>query len=435
MMQDTATITLYFMPLAFSLLIYAFRRFSTNNKNNLTLRSAIADKLLEPPSLHPVINLDKCVGCGSCVHACPEGHVLGLIRGKASLINPTHCIGHGCCKTACPMNAIDLVFGTSSRGVDIPMLEPNFETNMQGIFIAGELGGMGLIKNAITQGKFAVEAIKKGLKRKSTTDYDLLIVGAGPAGISASLAAKKSGLRYIILEQESLGGTVSHYPRGKIVMTSPAELPIVGKVKFKETSKETLLEFWEKIESDHELNINYHERVNSIEKSENGYTISSSKGNYKTQSVLLAIGRRGTPRKLGVPGEELTKVIYRLIDPEQFREKKVTVVGGGDSALEAALSLSEQPGTEVTLSYRSDSFSRAKQKNRDRILEAEKSGTIRVLYKSNLTNISKQHIEIDKEGTIIKLENDTVLISAGGILPTPFLKQVGINVETKFGTI
>lgn len=435
MMQDTATITLYFMPLAFSLLIYVFRRFSTNNKNNQTLRDAITDKLLEPPSLHPVINLDKCVGCGSCVHACPEGHVLGLIRGKASLINPTHCIGHGCCKTACPMNAIDLVFGTSSRGIDIPMLNPNFETNMQGIFIAGELGGMGLIKNAITQGKFAVEAIKKGLKSKKSTDFDLLIVGAGPAGISASLAAKKSGLKYVILEQESLGGTVSHYPRGKVVMTSPAELPIVGKVKFKETSKETLLEFWGKIEADHNLNINYHERVESIEKMENGYTISSSKGNYTTQSVLLAIGRRGTPRKLGVPGEELSKVIYRLVDPEQFCEKKVTVVGGGDSALEAALSLSEQSGTEVTLSYRSDSFSRAKQKNRERILEAEKTGQIRVLYKSNVINISEQQIEIDQDGSTIKLENDTVLISAGGILPTPFLKQVGINVETKFGTI
>ena len=433
-MDNTATLTLYFLPLGFSLAYYLVRRSSNNRKNRLALKDAIADKLTEPASLHPIINTDKCVGCGSCVHACPENHVLGLIKGKAQLINPTHCIGHGCCKHACPMNAIELVFGTATRGVDIPHLEPDFETNIPGIFIAGELGGMGLIRNAITQGKQAVEAIKRKINNRQQTDYDLIIVGAGPAGIAASLAAKKSNLRYLVLEQESLGGTVSHYPRGKIVMTAPAELPIVGKMNFRETSKEQLMEFWTKIESENKLNINHQERVESIDKQDSTYCVVSSKGQYTTHTILLAIGRRGTPRKLGVEGEELSKVVYRLIDPEQYKGKHVTVVGGGDSALEAALALSEQPGTSVTLSYRSDSFSRAKKKNRDRTAVAAEQKNISVLFNSNVKTITDTNIVIEQNGKLLKLKNDAVIISAGGILPTPFLKQIGIHVETKYGT-
>jgi len=436
-MDNTATTTLYFLPLAFSLLYYLLRRSSNNRKNSLVLRDAIADKLTEPASLHPLINTDKCVGCGSCVHACPENLVLGLISGKAQLINPTHCIGHGCCKDACPMNAIELVFGTATRGVDIPHLEPNFETNVPGIFIAGELGGMGLIKNAIAQGKQAVEAIKRKINSRQEVDYDLIIVGAGPAGIAASLAAKKSNLRYLVLEQESLGGTVSHYPRGKIVMTAPTELPIVGKVHFRETSKEQLMEFWKKVESDTELNINYHERVESVtalDQQANGYQVISNENKYSTHAILLAIGRRGTPRKLGVTGENLPKVVYRLEDPEQYQRKHVTVVGGGDSALEAALAISEQPGTTVTLSYRSDSFSRAKKKNRTLISAAEEQKKVSILFNSNVKTITESDIDIEQDGKLIKLKNDAVIISAGGILPTPFLKQIGINVDTKYGT-
>ncbi len=335
------------------------------------------------------------------------------------------------------MNAIELVFGSATRGVDIPHLASNFETNVPGIFIAGELGGMGLIKNAIAQGKQAVEAIKRKLNGQLQTDYDLIIVGAGPAGIAASLAAKKDNLRYLVLEQESLGGTVSHYPRGKIVMTAPTELPIVGKMHFRETSKEQLMEFWKKIETEITLNIKYRERVKTvtpIATPGTGYRVISSKDQYTTTAILLAIGRRGTPRKLGVPGEELPKVVYRLDDPEQYQRKHVTVVGGGDSALEAALAISEQPGTTVTLSYRSDAFSRAKNKNRTRICAANDQNQLSILFNSNVKAIKESTIEIEQAGKLIKLKNDAVIISAGGILPTPFLKDIGIHVETKFGT-
>ncbi|EGW54023.1 NAD(P)-binding domain-containing protein [Candidatus Endoriftia persephonae] len=394
--------------------------------------------LTEPASLHPVIDPNRCMGCGSCVTACPEqaNHpVLGLIEGKAQLIAPTNCIGHGACKTACPFDAITLVFGTERRGVDIPVLQSNFETSMPNIFIAGELGGMGLIKNAVEQGVKALEALHASLDRKRTHAVDVVIIGAGPAGFAATLRAAELNLNYATLEQESLGGTVYQFPRGKLVMTAPVDLPTVGKVHFTETTKEELLEFWQQVERESEVSIRYQERVEAIEPDgEGGYKVTTNKGSYQTQSVLLAIGRRGTPRKLGVPGEELSKIVYRLIDPEQYRGQHVLVVGGGDSALEAATSIAEQPGTQVTLSYRSGAFSRAKKRNRQRLEAAEQSGSINVLLSSNVTAITEKQVTLQQDDKQIEIANDATIICAGGILPTGFLKQIGITVETKHGT-
>ena len=392
--------------------------------------------LTEPASLHPVIDPRKCMGCGSCVSACPERNVLGLIQGKAHLIHPTHCIGHGACKQACPMDAITLVFGSEKRGVDIPQVQPNFETNMPGIFIAGELGGMGLIRNAVEQGRQALESIRKvkGVGKASGDWLDLAIIGAGPAGFAASLGALEHKLKYVTLEQDSLGGTVAHFPRGKLVMTAPVQLPMVGKVKFTETTKEELLEFWQGVEKTTGLSINYLERVENIIAEGHGYRIETSRNRYKARTVLLAIGRRGTPRKLGVPGEHLEKVVYRLIDPEQYRGQHVLVVGGGDSALEAATSIAEQPGTRVSLSYRSEAFSRAKEKNRNKVEQAVSAGRLNVLFKSKVTEILERVVKLDHDGQPVELPNDAVIVSAGGILPTPFLKNIGIQVETKYGT-
>jgi thioredoxin reductase len=217
-------------------------------------------------------------------------------------------------------------------------------------------------------------------------------------------------------------------------MTAPVNLPIVGKVKFTETTKEALLQFWEGVAKDTGIRINYEERLDAIDRTENGFLVKTSKGAYQSRAVLLAIGRRGTPRKLEVPGEELPKVVYRLIDPEQYRGQHVLVVGGGDSALEAAASIADEPGTTVTLSYRSNAFSRAKEKNRQRIHEASQAGKIRVLFKSEVKAIYPERIEIDQEGTLQDIPNDAVIISAGGVLPTPLLKKIGIEVETKHGT-
>ncbi len=390
--------------------------------------------LTEPSSLHPVIDQNLCIGCGACVKACPEQSVLGIIRGKAELIGPSHCIGHGACKTACPFEAIDLVFGTETRGVDIPLIKPNFETNVPGIFIAGELGGMGLIRNAVTQGSQAIDTIRKRGRNGKGKLLDVVIIGAGPAGFSASLAAMEHKLDAVTVEQLTLGGSVSHYPRGKIVMTKPVVLPLIGKIHFPETTKESLLKFWQGVEKRTRVKINYQERVEGILRKESYFEIKTTKKTYSTRNVLLAIGRRGTPRKLGVPGEDSSKVVYRLIDPEQYCGKHVLVVGGGDSALEAAISISEKPGTTVTLSYRSESFSRAKLKNRDKVDAAAKADQLKVLLKSNVKSIEEKKVRIEHNGIITALRNDAVIICAGGILPTGFLKEIGVAVETKYGT-
>ena len=389
----------------------------------------------EPASLHPIIN-ERCIGCASCVKACPEQEhhaILGIVRGRAELINPGDCIGHGACKSACPVEAITLVFGTERRGVDIPVLTPNFETTVPGIFIAGELGGMGLIRNALEQGRQAVEVIRS--RGKASPDMlDLLIVGAGPAGFSASLTAMAAGMRFVTIEQESLGGCVFQYPRGKLVMTAPATVPLIGKINFRQTSKEALLEFWKEAERKTGVKINYKERVEDISRERGGFAVKTSRGQYRTRSVLLAIGRRGTPRKLNVPGEELPKVVYRLIDPEQYAGQCVLVVGGGDSALEAAASVAESGSGGVVLSYRGDAFDRAKARNRDRVQAAAKSGALQLLLKSNVKHIEREQVAIEHAGQMLSMRNDAVIVRAGGVLPSDFLRRVSISVETKYGT-
>jgi thioredoxin reductase/ferredoxin len=406
-------------------------------KSAQTRLQAIESGLSDPASLHPIIDRNKCIGCKSCVFACPQqlGHdVLGIFHGKAELLEPANCIGHGACKTVCPVGAITLVFGTEKRGVDIPQVDDHFETNVPGIYIAGELGGMGLIRNGIEQGKTAMQALSKNLPKSSNNTHQVIIVGAGPAGLAATLKAQELGLNYLTLDQESLGGTVYKYPRGKIVMTQPVDLPITGKMHFKETTKEELLEFWKGVKDKTGIKIQYQELVGKVATRDGGFELETNRGQYSTDRVLLAIGRRGTPRKLGVPGEDLPKVVYSLIDPEQYVGKKVLIVGGGDSALEAALSIADAGGTEVSISYRSDSFSRAKAKNRERIDNYAAASRIKLYLSSNVTSISANEVELEQEGQTVKIQNEAIIVNAGGILPTGFLKDIGISVETKYGT-
>lgn len=388
----------------------------------------------EPVSLHPVVNTEMCIGSGACIMACPEKDVLGLVNGHARTINASRCVGHGACYHACPVNAISLHIGTEKRGVELPHVSEAFESNVQGLYIAGELGGMGLIKNAVEQGRQAMENIVKHVRPESCSAYDVIIVGSGPAGISASLMAAKNKLRYLTLEQDSLGGTVFNFPRAKIVMTSPMDLPLYGKVKLSETSKSHLLELWKDVLGKNGVRINEQEKVLDVEKKGGYFEVTTVKGSYTSDFVLLATGRRGSPRKLGIPGEEKEKVAYRLLEPEYIKGKNILVVGGGDSAIEAALALTEE-GNCVTISYRAEAFSRIKPKNLEMLTEAEELKKINIIYRSNLKEIKDDVVilRVDETGRDVVLDNDLVYIFAGGELPAKFLEKIGVRITTKFG--
>ncbi len=428
---------IFVLSIPLSILFFYLRKKSSNYKTvSQKINKAIELGFYEPVTLHPEIDPEKCIGSGACVAACPEHDILGIVHGYAKTINASRCVGHGACFHACPMEAITLVIGTEKRGVDLPHISPEFETNVPGLFIAGELGGMGLIKNAVAQGKQAVEFIVKKVQKSKAAKYDLIIVGAGPAGISATLTAAQNNLKFLTIEQESLGGTVYNFPRAKIVMTSPMDLPLHGKVKLAETSKSELLELWTEVLSKNSISINEQEKVESIEKIDSYFVLKTNKDTYTSDAVLLSIGRRGSPRKLNVPGEEKEKVYYKLLEPELLHDFKILVVGGGDSAIESALLLADE-NNDVTISYRSDSFSRLKPKNLERITEAKLSRKINIIFNSSIKEIKDDKVILKKNDSNNELEikNDLVYIFAGGELPTQFLEKIGIRITKKFGEV
>lgn len=413
---------------------YIVRERRKSARAEQTLAKAIERGLDEPVSLHPFIDPAICLGTAACVKACPELNVLGVIDNRGALINPSRCIGHGMCQAACPVDAITLVFGTEKRGVDIPHVKGTFETNVPGIYIAGELGGMGLIRNAVTQGRQAVQNIVRSLEGISRGgELDLVIVGAGPAGIAAALQAKMEGLSFSLLDQEDLGGTILSYPRRKLVMTQPMELPLYGKVKACEIEKEELLGIFQDVFGKTGLVAQAGEKVHEIVRDDAWYCVRSTNKEHAARRVLLTIGRRGSPRKLGVPGEKSGKVAYRLLDPEKFHDLRLLVVGGGDSAVEAAVALSEQPGASVHLSYRRESIFRIKEGNLTRLERAIANGRITTVFQSEVTRIETEAVYLAQNGKEIQLPNDYVFVFAGGELPTDFLKKVGIEFTRKFG--
>jgi thioredoxin reductase (NADPH) len=431
-MTDWLPYLVYLLPLIFVMAWYLRGRHVQTQVAQGALAESLAAGLTEPPSLHPIIDAARCIGSGACARVCPE-QALGIVNGKAVLINPASCIGHGACETACPMSAIQLVFGTERRGIELPRVKPNFETNVDQLFIAGELGGMGLIRKAAEQGSQAIASIAAA-PRNAKAPLDVIIVGAGPAGLAASLGAKSLGLRYMTIEQESsLGGAILHYPRNKVAMTAPMRLPIIGKVKFREVSKETLLAFWEKAVDEHSLYIRYDAKMEAVTYDDGLYTITTPSGTFQAAAVLLAIGRRGTPRKLGVPGEEMSKVVYRLLEPEQYQNQRVLVVGGGDSAIEAAVALANIKGTKVALSYRGDAFNRIKPKNRKYLEAAAEANKLVIRMGSEVKSISDGKVELTEDGSHSQHDNDAVLVFAGGEMPNKLMAAVGIEVDIHRG--
>jgi thioredoxin reductase (NADPH) len=377
-------------------------------------------------TMHPHIDVLTCIGCGSCVAACPEGDVLGLIGGKSVLVHGAQCVGHGLCGEACPVGAITLLMAPPGRSADLPVLSERLETTVPGLFVAGELGGLGLIKNAVTQGRLAVESVAaRGIA--SSGILDVLIVGAGPAGLSAGLTAMSRGMHYVVLEQGKIGGSILRYPRAKVVLTSPVELPLWGRLRFTEATKEQLLATWKQIIQSTGLEVRIDEKMLDIRPIDGMFRVRSNNDEYLARSVILAMGRRGIPRRLNVPGEDLPKVVYELIDASSFANMDLLVVGGGDSAVEAAIALATQKSNRVTLSYRQAEFSRIKERNATRLRDQVRGGHIVLEMNSIVQEILHQNVVITTPGGKRELKNDQVFICAGGELPFDQLKTFGIT--------
>jgi len=264
---------------------------------------------------------------------------------------------------------------------------------------------------------------------KHKAEFDVAIIGAGPGGLTAGLAAKQKGLRYILLEQGEIGGAILHYPRAKIVMTQPLDLPLYGKVKLTDISKEDMVTLWNTVIKTTGLVIQTGEKVDTIVQQDGIFIVQSTNQKVQAATVVLALGRRGTPRKLGIPGEEMEKVMYHLIDASTYSGMRLLVVGGGDSAVEAAIGLSIQSGNEVTLSYRKDTFSRIKERNRMNLEQRITNRRIHVVLNSEITRIDKQLVELRSGDVISKLPNDYVFIFIGGEMPFAFLERTGILVH------
>jgi putative YpdA family bacillithiol system oxidoreductase len=430
-METLYTLTIFLILLGVLAVPYWIRAAKHRRESEEKLNKSLHAGILTPVTLHPHIDIIKCIGCGSCVKVCPES-VLGIVGGRAAIVSGIKCVGHALCEDVCPVGAITMGFGTPKEGEEIPWYDDHYQTNVPGLYIVGELGGIGLIKNAVAHSMHALQHIVQGNAGNTQCEFDVVIVGAGPAGIAASLAAKESGLRYVVLEQGSIGGTILHYPRQKLILTSPVELPLYGKLNISEIAKEELLKIWMQIVKNYSLNIKENAKVDLIEKIPQGFRVKYGEAGCTAKNVVLALGRRGSPRKLGIIGEELPKTAYQLIEAESYEGKNILVVGGGDSAVEAAVALARQKGNMVTISYRRKEFVRLKEKNEKHLNEFMRTNRIHVVFNSQVMEIRNDAAILKEEPERLHtLPNDYVFIFAGGELPAELLKRAGVQLRTK----
>ena len=377
---------------------------------------------------------DVCVGCGACVSVCPEEGAITL-RGKLAVVDGDRCKGHGECAQACPVSAITMARGAAVNRVVVPALDQHFQSSVPGLYIVGELGGRGLIKNAINEGKIAIEHVastRPAAAGVADAPLDVIIVGAGPAGLSAGLEAVRRNLRYLVLEQGTVADSVRKYPRHKLLLAEPVTIPLYGDLWIADATKEALLQVWESAVERSGLRVTTGQKVESVERAAGAMVVrTADKTTVAARCVVLAMGRRGTPRRLGVPGEDSAHVVYDIAEMADFAGRRVLVVGGGDSAVESAVGLANQAGTTVTLSYRAEAFDRVKPRNVEKLNAARATNRLTVVLKSVVREIRQDVVVLDVAGESRILPVDDVVVRIGGNPPQALLDRAGVRMVQK----
>ncbi len=390
------------------------------------------------------INMEKCVGCHACVQACPTS-VLELINHKSQIVNFDACIQCRACEVACAFDA--LVMHEADKpppSIKMPDLDAGLQTPIPGLYLIGQAAGIAQVKNASNMGRTVIDrAMQAGLSQdegqRLGAQVDVVIVGSGPAGLSAALSCQHFGLHAVVLEkQPNFAWTIRNYfHKGKEVMAEPHAVQLAGLLPVWDTNRESLLAAWQNTVDTAQLAIHYRQDVTNIEHNGQHFCVSVSDaagtptGTWTAARVVIAVGGLGNPRKLGCPGEELDKVRSALVDPEEFQGRDILVIGGTDSAIEVALALSAS--NRVQFSCRGEKFDRAKQKNRDRMEQAFASGAIVPHFVTQVANVTEQTVTLEnrKDGTTLEFANDLIFALIGGTPPNKWLESLGVNYVEK----
>jgi thioredoxin reductase/polyferredoxin len=333
------------------------------------------------------------------------------------------------------------LLSSGSRDAPRPVLKRGNESNVRGLHVIGDLAGAPVIKLAMTQGVEVIEHLdgQPDMRQRGATGpdglVDVLVVGAGAAGLNAALAAQEKGFSFVVLEKGRIANTIENFPQGKWVYAEPDAVPPKGKLWLDGATKEDLVERWNAIVAENDLDVRCEESLVALEKQPAGtFLATTDKGEHRARRVVLATGQRGNPRRLGVPGEDMEQVYHRLYSPRGYRDEDVLVVGGGNSAVEAAITLSEQ--NRVTLSYRRGAFSRLFKDNRRQLDERVAAGKVTLVLDSEVTAFrdGQTELQVRRDGAaetrVVKTDHAFVLI--GAELPVRFLRSLGIHLENEW---
>ncbi len=413
------------------LLMAVFTMLSARKRHSQMVAPAVT---VGPRILVHDINDDRCTGCDACVAVCPT-NVLDLVANKSRVLRFEDCIQCEACMFACPTEAL-VMFpeGATPPPLKIPEIDENFQTAVAGQYLIGEVAGKPLVKNAANLGRAVVEhmlatGMRGGALGRGDTTVDVAIVGSGPGGLSAALTCVQKGLSYVVLEKEQLiASTIARYPKGKLVMAEPYDTLNLSLLPVFDSAKEQLIPIWRELLDRVGIKIRQGESVEAVQKAGDGtFDIRTTVGAYRAQRVVLSIGTRGKPRTLQVPGENLPKVFSLLEDPDEWRGRAVLIVGGGDSAVEAALALADS-GAKVMISYRGKGFNRAAPKNKQTIEAYASEGRIKAKLGSQVLGFENDTVTLAlADGSQKRYPNDAAFVLIGADPPVQWLEKMGIK--------